>query len=338
MATVKPYEQSPRRSFTLASDLEASEQTEVWKHWLVAGQVTILGGMPGTAKSTFLADLASRITRDDLMPDGTRCGNPGGIVFISYEEHTTERVIPRYFAQGAVMGRIAILSKVKREVTGPGQASETRFCLPDDLPTLRDAIRYVHASLVVIDPLMSMANPKFRLYGNQSTRELLQTLQDLAEDMGVAVIVINHFTKGNQKDPLSSLAGSKGSVDFVRSVWLASKDTAVPGRILLNNEKHSNGPETPQLAFSHDGTHVAYLDGITPAQEAKHEREIAESIRTRVLSLLGAHPKEEYTPSWIAQELGVNVATIKTNLGRMVARGEIAKTQYGRYKHLKQRP
>ena len=49
----------------------------LWPGWIALGKLTVLDGDPGMGKSTLLLDLAARLSRDGLMPDGT-VGPVGG--------------------------------------------------------------------------------------------------------------------------------------------------------------------------------------------------------------------------------------------------------------------
>lgn len=314
------------------SEVEEDTIDWLWEWWLQLQTVTILVGAADTGKSTFTSDLIARVTRGDSMPDGTPCLAPGGAVIISLEENTAKTVVPRLRAAGADLTRVIDLSKVKRTVRASGDPVRSPFMLPDDLPILEKAIKRVNASLVVIDPLMSVVNPRISTFRNQSARQVVTTFQDYAERLGVAVLIVNHYTKGNAKDPMQAMAGSKGFSDVVRSLWTLGRDGSNPAQRVLSLFKHNNAPDRPQIVLVHDGKLVAYLDGVTEAQARVNEQQQVSIGRQSVLSIVKAHPEREYTPTELAQKTGMHYDTAKSLLRRMTADGQLERSQHGLYR------
>lgn len=314
---------------TLLSEVEPEEVSWLWKDWLPLQVVSIMVGPSGVGKSTLTSDLIARVTRGDPMPDGTACLAPGGAVIISLEESTTQTVAPRLLAAQADLTRVIDLSKVKRTVKHPGDPVRSPFMLPDDLPILERAIKRVHASLVVIDPLMSVVNPRISTFRNQSARQVITTFQDYAERLGVAVLIVNHFTKGGKGDPLNAMAGSKGFSDVVRELWVFDVDGSNPKQRVLTNYKHSLGPDVPQIVLQHNGREVHYIEGVTPAQQALNEQRQQSQGRLAMLALLAAHPTWEYTPTHLAQATGMHYDTAKSLLRRMANDGQIERGEFG---------
>jgi RecA-family ATPase len=325
---MSPFEIEDEAGIIL-SELEPDEPAWLWKNWLQLQLVTILVGPSGCGKSTLTADLIARVTRGDAMPDGTPCMAPGGAVIISLEENTAQTVLPRLMAAGADLDRVVDLSKVRRRVLRPGDPVRSPFTLPDDLPVLERAVKRVKASLVVIDPLMSVVNPAISTFRNQTARKVVTTLQDYAERLGVAVLIVNHFTKGRTDNPLNAMAGSKGFSDVVRSVWLFDRDGSDPALRVLSLLKHNNAPDVPQIVLRHNGRTVQYERGMTAAQQAYNEQQKLSQGRLAILGLLASHPQWEYTPTEVAQTLDMHYDTAKSLLRRMAQDGQIGRGRYG---------
>lgn len=318
----------------LMADIEEDTIDYCWRNWFPKGCVTILAGLGGLGKSTVMADIVARVTRDDLMPDGSHCETPGGAVVIAMEEKTSSVVRPRLRKAGANLERIIDLSKVEREIKAPGDPARSPFMLPDDLPVLRRAIKRVNASIVVVDCLMSAVNPKVSTFRNQSARQVVTTLQDLAEEMGVCIVILNHFTKSSLKDPLVAMAGSKGFVDVVRSVVMLTADASNSQRRVLSLVKHNNTGEVPQIVFTHDGSRVQYLTGVTPTQALVNEAQALSQSRQLVLKMLADEPNRAFTPTELAQRADVHYDSMKSVLRRMAEDGQVIKTSRGFYQAL----
>ena len=322
-----------RSGGTLLSDIEEDSVDWLWRNWLPLGSVTMFVGIGGTGKSTVTSDLIARVTRGDLMPDGTACETPGGAIVISLEEKTASVVVPRIRKAGANLSRVIDLSKVKRTVVSPGQPAKTPFMLPDDIENgvLEREVKRVNASLIVIDPLMSAVNPRVSTFRNQSARQVIYTFQEVAERLGIAVVIVNHFTKGSKKDPLDAMAGSRGFVDIVRSIMMLSTDASNPQHKVMSLLKHNLAPDVPQIVLEHDGVHVRYLDGVTPSQEKINEAAALARSRQCVLTILEDAPSLQFTPTELAQRCDVHYDSMKQTLRRMVADGQIINPARGFY-------
>ncbi len=286
------------------------------------------------ARVTRMVTLDDGTQEPERMPDGTLCETPGGAVIIAMEEKTSSVVRPRLRKAGADLSRCIDLSKVERRVVSPGDPAASPFMLPDDLPTLERAVKRVNASLVVIDCLMSAVNPRVSTFRNQSARQVVTTFQDMAERLGIAVVIINHFTKSSLKDPLTAMAGSKGFSDVVRSVVMLSADASDPKRRVLSLVKHNLAPNVPQIIVEHDGNHVKYLTGVTVEQERINEAQALSLSRKFVLAMLSDAPTKEFTPTELAQRAGVHYDSMKSVLRRMVNDKQIVRTKHGFYQAL----
>jgi replicative DNA helicase len=71
----------------------------LWPGWIALGKLTVLDGDPGMGKSTLLLDLAARLSRDGLMPDGP-VGPVGAPLILSAEDGEADTIKPRLAAAG----------------------------------------------------------------------------------------------------------------------------------------------------------------------------------------------------------------------------------------------
>lgn len=314
------------------ADVEEEEVPWLWKNWLLLGYVNLFFGPAGCGKSTFWSDIAARITTDRCMPDGTE-GVPGGVVVISLEEATASIVRPRLRKAGADLTKIIDLSRVRRSVRQLGDPLDSPFQLPDDLPVLEAAIRQVNAVLVIIDPLMSAVNPTVSTFRNQSARTLISTFQDMAERLGVAVLIVNHLIKGNGKDPLQQMAGSKGFTDIVRSAFMVQPNPSNPKQRVISLVKHNLAPDdvAPIVFQRNEHDTLDYLTGVTVQQAQVQQAQRLSETKQHVLALLEAEPDRAFTPTELAQRLDIPCPTMRKELCRMYEQGLIRKTARSMY-------
>ena len=119
----------------------------LWPGWIPLGKITMLDGDPGLGKSTMLIDLAARVSRAGIMPDGSQ-GISGNVVIMSAEDAPDDTIRPRLEAAAANLDRIHDLSCI---VGGGDRPPE----IPRDLPLIAAKLQEVDARLFIVDHLMS---------------------------------------------------------------------------------------------------------------------------------------------------------------------------------------
>lgn len=77
----------------------------LWSGWLAKGKVHILGGAPGTGKTTIALSLAATVSTGGSWPDGKRAP-AGNVIVWSGEDDPADTLTPRLLASGADMTRI----------------------------------------------------------------------------------------------------------------------------------------------------------------------------------------------------------------------------------------
>ena len=201
----------------LASDVEPEKVCWFWQRRMPLGKLTVLDGDPGAGKSTICLDVAARASTGRAMPDGTP-GVEGGAVILSAEDGAADTIVPRLGLAGADLTRILLLQNLETN-EGPRPV-----ILPDDLDEVRVAIHRVGAVLVVVDPLMAMLTGAVDAHRDQDVRRALLPLANLAEETGVAIVVVRHLIKGMGSNPLYRGGGSIGIIGAARSGLLVMLD------------------------------------------------------------------------------------------------------------------
>ena len=80
-------------------------------------------------------------------------------------------------------------------------------------------------------------------------REILLPLVKLAEEMGVAILMVSHTNKSASTSAITRVMGSLAFVGVVRVAWLLSEDPERPDRKLLTPIKNNVGRRPTALAF-----------------------------------------------------------------------------------------
>jgi hypothetical protein len=190
----------------------------LWPGWIPLGKLTVLDGDPGVGKSTLLFDLAARLSRDGVMPDGA-AGPLGAALLLSAEDGVEDTIRPRLEAAGGVAGRLFTLPAVRGD-DGHMRPPE----VPLDLPAIDAAVRQYGARLVVIDPLMAFLTGADASV-DQEVRRALFRLSRLAERRECAVVCLRHLFKAGGDKAVYRGGGSIGIVAAARSALVAAADT-----------------------------------------------------------------------------------------------------------------
>ena len=188
----------------------------LWKGWLAAGKFQILGGAPGTGKTTISMALAATVTTGGRWPDGSRA-EQGNVVVWSGEDDPADTLIPRLALSRADLARVYFVSDVRED------GGRRAFDPARDTEVLgRKLAEIGGVRLLIVDPIVSAISGDS--HKNAEVRRGLQPLANLAAEMGCALLGITHFSKGTGgRDPVERLTGSLAFGALARVVLVAAK-------------------------------------------------------------------------------------------------------------------
>lgn len=221
-----------------AADITPSPIDWLWSGWLALSKLHVLGGMPGTGKTTLTMALAATVTIGGRWPDGSRCES-GSVVIWSGEDDPSDTLVPRLAAAGANLSKVHFVANVE------DGNSDRQFDPKRDMPLLIETVHAIgNVRLLIVDPIVSAVSGDS--HKNAEVRQSLQPLVTLATDAKCAVVGITHFTKGTQgNDPLERVTGSVAFGALPRVVMVAAKsrdETGASGRVLMR-AKSNIGPD-----------------------------------------------------------------------------------------------
>jgi putative DNA primase/helicase len=120
-----------------------------WNGWLAKGKLNLLGGAPGTGKTTIALRMAATITTGGKWPDGSKC-QAGNAIIWSGEDEAADTLVPRLMAMGANMDRVFFVEGVD------DRGEDRAFDPAKDIPSLEAAIKEAGgAAFIVVDPIVS---------------------------------------------------------------------------------------------------------------------------------------------------------------------------------------
>lgn len=304
------------------------------------GTVSILAGRAGIAKSTILAWFIAKWTSGDLR--GDLYGTPVSIAIVNGEDDLSAVLVPRLTAAGADLSRVVSISTVTVEETD-GEDWITSPTLSDDLQAIRRALVETGARVLIIDPIVSlMRGDSHRL---DDVRRNLDPLASMASELGIAVVCVAHFNKG-QGQAGDMVSGSHAFRDIARSLLLLAVDDETDERI-LTVEKSNYSQVKPSLAFGVETVQIATTDGEQASvgrarlhgdanvtvhdliNRERDQRPLGDGSN-KVIEHVNLNP-DGVKPDDVAEALGIQPNEARSYLSRLTTAGRIERLRYGVY-------
>ena len=212
------------------SDVEPEPVAWLWGGWLPMGKVVVLDGDPGTGKSTITLDIAARLSRGDVMPDGSTGAlhdQDAATIMVNVEDGAGDTMRPRFDAATGKPSMVHLLDAIETVTTGRDGTHRTErvpFTLPDHTVELEDLIVETGACLVVIDPLMAILSGKVQANSDQDVRRALSPLAAVADRTGACILVVRHLRKSEGGNHLYRGGGSIGIIGAARAGLVVAFD------------------------------------------------------------------------------------------------------------------
>jgi putative DNA primase/helicase len=210
----------------------------VWPARIARGKLTLIGGAPGSGKTTLAMELISRVTTGTDWPCGEGVAPKGSVLLIA-PQSDPDTFVPRLKAAGTDLARLHTIRTVKE-----GTRSR-RFNLDKDIAALDPLIAGIkNLQMIVIDAL----NVQNGRAGAREAGALFDALAELAQRHNVAVLAIAHPVGA---DYLSRKPISFGALPLTAAcaAFLVEADPAEASRRLLLQVKNELASDPGTLSF-----------------------------------------------------------------------------------------
>ena len=315
------------------SGVEPRPVSWIWPGYVPLGKLTIVEGHPGMGKSLLLTDLIARITTGRTMPDGSigDLVDPANVLILASEDDPADTLRPRISAAGGDPNRIYLW-----ETITTGEASRLPM-FAEDTGTLASIVTEADVKLVVIDPVMSFLSPRIDAWKDAEVRRALTPLAVLAADLGIALIVVRHWTKSPTLNPLHRGGGSIAFAAAARSILGVLPHPEDDDVRVLVSIKCNLGPRPPALAFAIEqaGTapvvrwrgpiDLAATDLTSAGREPSPERAAVLAFVKGAARPVGIRE--------VAEALNMNENTARWHLSQAAKAGQLVRTATGLYQY-----
>ncbi len=258
-----------RTSWTAAELLSYEFPALTWAvRDLLAAGLTILAGPPKVAKSWWALNIAVAVAAGGKAL-GRIHVDAGAVLYLALED-TGRRMQDR-------------LRKVLGDSPAPGGLMLAMECerMPDGADRIRAWLtEHPDARLVVVDVfarVRARADPRMGLY--EADYAAASTLKSIADEFGIALLVVHHTRKGAADDFLDSVSGSQGLAGCADAVLVLSRARNTAQAVLKVTGRDIEEAQYA-LEFSADIGAWQMLDGpATDYELGETRRRILEYVR-----------------------------------------------------------
>ena len=301
------------------SEIESEEVSWLWYPFIPYGKLTIVQGDPGDGKTTFVLNVAAKLSKGEALDEAMKCEEPIHIIYQTAEDGLADTVKPRLEKAGADCTRISVIDE-----------SDKSLSMADE--RLEEALQRTNAKLLILDPIQAYLGGGMDMNRANEARDMTKRLGALAEKYKCAIVLIGHMNKA---------AGNKaayrgmGSIDFyavARSVLLVGRIEGEPELRALVQIKnnlatfgHSKAFRLSENGFDWIGDYEITADevlgGIAPktnkTEQAKELlRELAEEKRmlpsNEIIELARQENISKRTLENAKKELGIRAKKINS--------------------------
>jgi AAA domain len=183
--------------------------------------LTLVPGIGGLGKSTWLLARAAELSRGDL-------GDPGVTLIVSYEDTAEEVLRPRLEAAGAE------LELVHQVVLANDDFGSVQ--LPQHVEELVSLAGEAQAKLIIIDPIIAAIDVALDAHKDQHVRFVLARLAQLAEELDCAVALVAHLNKTPSLEEHIRVGGSTAFWNACRSVVFVGGNPDEDERLIMQRK------------------------------------------------------------------------------------------------------
>jgi hypothetical protein len=279
---------------------------------IIVEGLTLFAGKPKVGKSWLLLHAAIAVARSGFTLGDLHCAE-GDVLYCALEDN-----------ERRLQSRIT-------KLLGISQPWPERLFYYCELPRLTegglDAIRAWIVSqpnprLVIIDTLAMVRSARKREETNyESDYMAVLELRALANEFGIAIVLVHHLRKADSDDAYDTVSGTLGLTGAPDSILVLKRDSS--GTIVLHGRGRDLIEIEKAMTFSPDACTWRIAGDADKLRRSQERNAVLEAI---------ADAKEPIGPNDIAAATGMRATNVRFLLGKLVKEGAVAKAGYARYR------
>ena len=275
--------------------------------------LTILAGKPKLGKSWLMLHAAFAVASGGFTLGDIPC-EEGDVLYCALEDNQ-RRLQSR-------MTKLAGISRPWPKRMKYHYFGEVPRLNEGGLDLIRQWIKSVkHPRLIVIDTFVAVRAPKKNGQpAYDADYESAKELQWLANQYGIAVVIVHHQRKMDADDVFDTISGTLGLTGVVDTILVLKRETS--GGIILHGRGRDLAEIEKAVAFNKDACTWTIIGSATEARASVERKAILSALRD-----IG----EPATPTEIATAADLKLASVKHLVLKMVKGGLLKKTEYGKY-------
>jgi len=285
-----------------AGSVELKSIPYLWHGVIPTHMATAITGESGMGKTLVCADMAARISKGVAFPIYDKPGAIAqGRVFYVTSEGVPEMILaPRLYAAGADLSKVDIIEGI---YTKTGEFGILDIC--QHLPQLeKDARSCPDLKLIIVDPIASFLPEKLNTGQQNQVRRAMDLLSNLAQRLGVAVVIVMHFAKAQDGKAINRTSGSAQFMAAMKMGLSVVKRTDDLRNVrLLVPQKSNISGSYKSLSFT-----------IQPATFTAANKELIETAKIEYTTLVDEDPNTLICPPQENTDLALAVGYLKRKM------------------------
>ena len=220
------------------SEIQSQEVSWLWFPFIPYGKLTIIQGDPGDGKTTFVLNIAAKLSKEEGLDSEMKLTEPLNVIYQSAEDGLADTVKPRLEQAKADCEKISVIDEKIKSLS-----------MIDE--RLEQAVIKTGAKLLILDPIQAYLGGGMDMNRANEARDMTKKLAALAEKYQCAIVLVGHMNKAAYR--------GMGSIDF----FAVARSVLLVGRV----EEEDNIRAVVQIknnlvAFGHPKAFVLSEDGF----------------------------------------------------------------------------
>ena len=247
--TINGMEQRGSLKLISASEIKPRAVRWLWYPFIPVGKVTILQGDPGDGKSTFMLELAARMTSGRPFPFAEEeQSGPQRVIYQTTEDDADDTVVPRFLMAGGDPNYLTFIDESEKAIT-----------FADD--RIAEAIKKTDAKLLILDPLSAYIGDCSLNQANE-VRPRFNYLIKTARERDCAIVIVDHMNKASQSKAIYRTPGTIDVVGAARSSLIIGRHPELDDVRIMVQQKSNLAPTGNAISFSVGEEGIAFLEEL----------------------------------------------------------------------------